>query len=66
MLWFVLASYIHMRALLDVYESLLAELVWTTLTFVYGISEIFGWRRHGPFRHFETQWYFGQVLVLSF
>ena len=63
-IWTILTVYLHTRAVYDIYGSVLAELVWTSLTFVYGVSEIFGWRRTSPLRNYETSWNFGQVLIV--
>lgn len=64
MSWLVLSSYLYVRAFYDIFESLLVELIWMTLSLLWGFAQIFSWQQNSPVRRFETQWSFGQILPL--
>ena len=62
--YIILTSSLQCRAIADLYKSILLEMVWTTLMLLYGAGELFGWRSRSALRSYETQWKFGQILVL--
>lgn len=62
--WLILATYLYLRAFYDILESLLIELIWMTLSLLWGFAQIFSWSHLSPLNPFEMQWGFGQVLPL--
>ncbi|KAJ9660348.1 hypothetical protein H2198_002657 [Neophaeococcomyces mojaviensis] len=62
--WGTLALYLYIRAIFDVFESLLVELLWLTLALTWGFTETFSWKYSSRFSQYEQKWGFGQVLPL--
>lgn len=62
--WFILATYMYLQAFYDIFESLLIELIWMTLSLLWGFAQIFSWHRLSPLNQFEMQWNFGQILPM--
>ena len=60
----VLGIYVDARALYDLYDSLLSELIWLSFNLLWGISKIFAWRMQSVVREYEDRWGFGQLLSL--
>ncbi len=59
-----LRVYIDARALYDLYESLLSELIWLSFSLLWGVSKILTWRMGAPVTMYENKWGFGQMLPL--
>lgn len=60
----ILGVYVDLRALFDLYESLLSELIWLSFSLLWGTPKIFVWRMGAPVRNYEDTWSFGQLLPL--
>ena len=61
---FSLGVYVDARAVYDLYESLLSELIWLFFSLLWGIFKIFTWRMDAPVTTYENKWGFGQILPL--
>ena len=59
---FILGIYVDARSIYDLYESLLSELVWLSLSLLWGFFKIFAWRMSAPVKIYENQWGFGQLV----
>lgn len=64
--WSTLTFFLYVRAFYDIYESLLIELVWMTLSLLLGFAQIFSWAQLSPLNKFEKMWSFGQILSTLF
>lgn len=51
--WATLAFFLYARAFYDIYESLLVELIWMTLSLLWGFAQIFSWAQSSPLNEFE-------------
>jgi hypothetical protein len=58
----VFVTYCLGRAVCDMYESRIFELLWLSCSFVFGCTKIFTWRNSTPPGWGENSWTFGQIL----
>ena len=60
----LLVIYINARSVRDLYTSMFSELLWLTLSMLWGLSKVFSYRRFSPVATFEQSWSFGQLLPM--
>jgi len=64
LLWYVLVVYLTTRALYDIYNSMLGELTWLTLSLVWSASKVIVLHKISPLADSENLLNFGQILSL--
>lgn len=62
--WVLVSTYINARAVYDIYESLLSEIIWLSLSLTWGATKIYALRKDSPLSEYESSWGFGQILPL--
>jgi hypothetical protein len=60
----VVVIYVTARCVHDLYTAIFSELLWLTISMLWGLSKIFSYRNFSPIAAYENSWSFGQLLPM--